>query len=106
MNGYFDMSDLAIGSLGCHRKGLIDAKPLKCVEYAARGIPFIYSDKNSDFDECPFVLKIPQDESPVNIDVILKFFYNTKILPDEMRSYVRNSLTWDVQMKRVLLFSK
>lgn len=102
LNWYFNKADLAIGCLGCHRKELTDAKPLKSVEYAARGIPFVYSENNYDFDNCPFVLKISQDESSVDVVKILEFSKNINMSPEKIRSYVGTSLTWESQMKKVL----
>ena len=44
----FDYCDFGIGSLGRHRVGIDKIKTLKNREYAARGIPFIYSETDSD----------------------------------------------------------
>lgn len=98
---YFDIADIAIGCLGCHRKGVSDAKPLKCVEYATRGIPFIYSENNSDFDTAPFVKKVPADETPINVESIIEFYKNNSFEPEIIRNYVEERLTWDSQMKKV-----
>ena len=48
---------------------------MKNREYAARGIPFIYSETDSDFDNKPYVLKGPADESPTNIQDIIDFSF-------------------------------
>ncbi len=102
LDPYFDQADLAIGSLGGHRKGITDAKPLKCVEYAARGIPFVYSERNSDFDHTDFVKRVPDNESPIDIEDLIKFISSVSVKPEEMRSFVQNNLTWDKQMSKVL----
>ena len=102
LNPYFDMADMAVGSLAGHRKGLTDAKPLKCVEYAARGIPFFYSEYNSDFNNCEFCTQVSQDDSPIMVNDILSFFEGVKCRPEEIRAYVKDSLTWQVQMKKVM----
>ena len=73
LNHYFDNADLAVGSLGFHRIGLVEGKPLKCIEYAARGIPFIYSNINSDFDNKDFIWKVPADDTPIIIEDIILF---------------------------------
>jgi hypothetical protein len=57
----FNQCDFGIGSLGRHRVGIQKIKTLKNREYAARGIPFIYSETDSDFDQKPYVLKAPAD---------------------------------------------
>ena len=102
LDQYFNLADFAIGSLGGHRKGLFDAKPLKCVEYAARGIPFVYSEKNTDFDHCNFILKVPQDETPIDVSEIINYIDNINITPIDIRNYAEANLTWDVQMQKVL----
>lgn len=57
LDGYFQTADIGIGSLGHHRSGITSLASLKNREYAARGIPFIYSEFDADFDDKPFVLK-------------------------------------------------
>ncbi|MBR2035717.1 MAG: glycosyltransferase family 1 protein, partial [Prevotella sp.] len=51
----FNKSIFAVGSLGRHRSGITEIKTLKNREYATRGIPFIYSETDSDFDDKPYV---------------------------------------------------
>lgn len=102
LDAYFDIADLAIGALGVHRKGLSDAKPLKCIEYATRGIPFIYSSSNSDFDNKKYIMKVSPDESPINIQEIIDFLKDIRIEPSEIRKSVENKCTWDYQMSLVL----
>ena len=63
----FNQCQFAIGSLARHRSGITVIKTLKNREYATRGIPFIYSEQDSDFDHLPYVLKAPADESPIVI---------------------------------------
>lgn len=102
LNRYFDMADMAVGSLGGHRKGLVDAKPLKCVEYAARGIPFFYSENNTDFDGCVFVKRVSPDDTPIAINEMLDFSRKLEVLPEEIRLYIHDSLTWHEQMKKII----
>ena len=69
----FNQCQFAIGSLGRHRSGITVIKTLKNREYATRGIPFIYSEQDSDFDNQPYVVKAPADESPIDIQQIIDF---------------------------------
>lgn len=101
LDNYFDTADLAIGCLGNHRKGVKDAKPLKSIEYAARGIPFIYSERNSDFDNRLFVVKFPQDDTPISVDILLDFIENNHFDPSEIRKSVTKTLSWDYQMSKI-----
>ena len=60
LDRFFDHADLAIGSLAIHRAGV--RSPLKIKEYCARGIPFIDSTKDPDFDiDFPFRLEVASE---------------------------------------------
>lgn len=97
----FDKCDFGIGSLGRHRVGIDDIKTLKNREYAARGIPFVYSETDTDFDKQPYVLKMPADESAIKIENIISFYQNLSITPQQIRNSIEH-LSWKNQMKRVL----
>ena len=96
----FNQSCFAIGSLARHRSGITVIKTLKNREYATRGIPFIYSEQDSDFDNQPYVVKATPDESPINIQSILDFIDTHHFQPQEIRKTVEH-LTWKIQMKKV-----
>jgi hypothetical protein len=97
----FNKCDFGIGSLGRHRVGIDKIKTLKNREYAARGIPFIYSETDSDFDSKPYVVKAPADETAIDIDSIVTFYKSISISPEEIRDSI-SSLSWENQMKTVL----
>lgn len=97
----FNQSCFAIGSLARHRSGITVIKTLKNREYATRGIPFIYSEQDSDFDNKPYVLKAPADESPIDIQQIIDFMDHFSIKQEEIRKTVEN-LTWKIQMQKVI----
>ena len=97
----FDTCDFGIGSLGRHRVGIDDIKTLKNREYAARGIPFVYSETDSDFDQQPYVLKAPANEQAISIDNIVDFYQRLKMTPQEIRASIEH-LSWKNQMKRVI----
>lgn len=97
----FDQSQFAIGSLGRHRSGITVIKTLKNREYATRGIPFIYSEQDSDFDRQPYVMKAPADESPVDIQQIVDFMEHFSMKPGEIRRTVE-PLQWKIQMQKVV----
>ena len=100
LNSVFDKCSFAVGSLGRHRSGITRIKTLKNREYAARGIPFIYSEIDSDFDNKPYIIKAPADETPININKIIQFINEITITPDQIRQTVKN-LSWQSQMKIV-----
>lgn len=97
----FNQCVFAIGSLGRHRSGITDIKTLKNREYAARGMSFIYSENDSDFDDKPYVLKAPADESPIDISAIVEYITNSTMSPEEIRKSVEH-LSWKYQMQKVI----
>ena len=101
LDDVFNQCQFAIGSLGRHRSGITVIKTLKNREYATRGIPFIYSEQDSDFDYQPYVLKAPADESPIDIQRIVDFMAHFTMKPEEIRKAVEH-LTWKIQMRRVI----
>ena len=101
LDDIFNQCQFAIGSLGRHRSGITVIKTLKNREYATRGIPFIYSEQDSDFDHQPYVIKAPADESPIDIQLIIDFMQNFKMAPEDIRKTVE-PLQWKYQMKKVV----
>ena len=97
----FNQCRFAIGSLGRHRSGITAIKTLKNREYATRGIPFVYSEQDSDFDGQPYVVKAPADESPLDIGKIIDFCDRFTMSPAEIRKTVEH-LAWSIQMQRVI----
>lgn len=101
LDAVFNQCCFAIGSLARHRSGISVIKTLKNREYATRGIPFIYSEIDSDFDDKPYVLKATPDESPINVQQILNFIDTHHFNPEEIRETVGH-LSWKIQMKQVV----
>ncbi len=101
LDAVFDRCSFAVGSLGRHRSGITDIKTLKNREYATRGLPFIYSERDSDFDDKPYVMKAPADESPIDVKTVLDFIDNHTFTPQEIRDTV-GSMSWKNQMKIVV----
>jgi hypothetical protein len=99
---------LAIGSLALHRNGLREACMLKVREYTARGLPFVIAYDDPDLPAgLPWVLKIPADESPVEIDALVNFAEDVSKLPSlakEMRAFAEARLSWTVKMKGLARF--
>lgn len=97
----FNQCQFAIGSLARHRSGITVIKTLKNREYATRGIPFIYSEQDDDFDDKPYVLKAPADESPIDIQQIIDFADHFTMKPEDIRHTVEH-LSWKKQMQNVV----
>lgn len=97
----FNQCQFAIGSLARHRSGITNIKTLKNREYATRGIPFAYSEHDSDFDMQPYVLKVPADESPIDIQRLTTFIDGFAMKPEDIRRTV-GALSWNIQMQKVV----
>ena len=97
----FNQCDFAVGSLARHRSNIDKIKTLKNREYAARGIPFIYSETDEDFDNKPYIIKAPADESAVKIEEVIRFYTNLDVTPQEIRESI-SDLSWKKQMEKVI----
>lgn len=98
----FDKCDFGIGSLARHRSRIDKIKTLKNREYAARGIPFVYSETDDDFEKMPYILKAPADETPLDIEQIVNFYRSLKLTPAEIRASIEKKLSWKTQMQEVI----
>ncbi len=101
LDDVFNQCQFAIGSLGRHRSGITVIKTLKNREYATRGIPFIYSEQDDDFDQQPYIIKAPADETPIDIRQIIDFLKDFQMQPEEIRKTVE-PLQWKIQMQKVV----
>lgn len=98
LDSVFENSDIGIGCLGIHRKGIQSCKSLKNREYCARGIPFIYSESDPTFDNQEFVYRVSHDDSPIDVKAIVDFYRKLKYSSNEIAAFAENNLTWDKQM--------
>ncbi|MCQ4872582.1 MULTISPECIES: glycosyltransferase [Odoribacteraceae] len=101
LNSLFEQCDMGVGSLGRHRSGITNIKTLKNREYAARGIPFIYSEIDEDFEDMPYILKIPANEDAVDVQQIINFYNHTNSTPTKIRESIKH-LSWNEQMNKVI----
>lgn len=101
LNAVFDKADFAVASLGRHRSGIKYIKTLKNREYAARGLGFIYSETDNDFEDKQYIMKAPADESPIDVEQVINFIDNMTMTPKEIRDTIYD-LTWEKQMKKVI----
>jgi hypothetical protein len=102
LDDLFNNMDIAVGSLGGHRKNIKFDKSLKNREYCARGIPFFYSLIDPDFEGQDFIYKVPSNDEPVDIQKIIEFISNLKYDPKKIRRFAEENLTWEKQFKKIL----
>jgi len=81
------------------------ACPLKVREYTARGVPFVIAYDDIDLeDNLPFYLRLPSDNSPIDMEKIVRWADNVlkdKDIPFYMREYALNKMDWRVKMKQL-----
>lgn len=102
LDAQFAWCDMGVASLARHRNGIESLKSLKNREYAARGIPFVYSERDSDFDPMPYVLKAPADDTPLDIAALLGWLDTADRTPEYIRTTIEGRLSWERQMQKVM----
>ncbi|HOY06133.1 MAG TPA: glycosyltransferase [Saprospiraceae bacterium] len=100
-------TDLGIGTLATHRIGLALNSALKHRTYCAYGLPFLFAGEDADFPaNFPFSLRIPGDESPVQMEELIGFVEDLhRQYPDaapQIRAYAEAQLDWTNKIKPVL----
>ncbi len=102
----FELSDIAVGSLGMYKTGIFEGNPIKGAEYCARGIPFIYGYNDTRFAQNQeFAMQVSNDEQAVSMKVVIDFY--ERIVSKQgyqkiMRDYAVKCLTWEGIMKPVI----
>lgn len=98
--------DVGIGGLGLFRKGQLCSMTLKLREYMARGLPFVYAVDDPDVPEEPrFCLRVPNDDSPIDIEELVNFARRAKAdreVSGLMRAYALEHMSWQNVLKNVL----
>ena len=98
-------NDAAVSSLGVYRIGLTHRSPLKSREYCASGIPFLYAYEDKLLQEdTPFALKLPNTDTPVSIDEVVRFVQKCRLdsgLPETERRFAMEHYDWKIIMREV-----
>lgn len=106
LDGIVNISDIGVGTLGLYRKDLEGASTLKVREYMSRGLPFIYAGVDPAVSEdCPYVLRIPNNKTPLNMEVIVEFankFKDCTDIPYQMREYAKKNMSWTTEFSNIL----
>jgi len=103
LDSLYEKADIGISSLAIHRNGMVEACVLKTREYCARGLPFVYAYDDPDLSGNEnYALKIPADESPVDIDNIIEFIDRVRNSVDTritMRNDAAERMSWGAKFK-------
>lgn len=109
LSAVFDIADVAVCSLACHKKNIKLSSELKSREYLCRGLPIITSTKIDIIpDNYKYCLRVPEDDSIINIDTIYDFLINIYEEKDkisvtkEIRNFSEENCTLKKNMKTVL----
>lgn len=110
LDALYEKCALGIDSLARHRSGIDVLSSLKSREYGAKGIPLINSCKIDIIeDDFPYLLRVPADESPVDIAAVAEFYnkcYNNGKsrfeTGKEIRSYIEQRSSMKYVMAKVV----
>ncbi|QEY33704.1 glycosyltransferase family 4 protein [Caproiciproducens galactitolivorans] len=101
--------DVGASSLGCYRRGLTRCSSLKAREYCAAALPFLYAYDDAKLrDDTPFALRLPNDESPVDMDKVVEFVQRCRkdaSIAKKEREFAEKNYDWKTIMKQVLEFA-
>lgn len=53
------------------------------------GNTFVYSETDGDFDKMPYILKVPADESPIDIRRLIRFYMELDLSPCRIRDSIK-----------------
>lgn len=108
----YNMCDVAIDCLGCHRKQLYYVSSLKVREYAAKGLPMVTSttvDINCE-ELSDYILQLPPDESDIDVNTIIDFtnavYENTNNPSSVIRETFRPYCEWKYSFENVVKYIK
>ena len=51
----------------------------------------------------PYIIKVPADETPIDIPKLISFYQRLSLSPQEIRNSIQH-LSWKEQMKKVLAY--
>lgn len=103
---FFDKAHIAVASLGLYRKNLEMASDLKSREYAARGMPFLKSGYDFDFDPAPnFVFEVENNANPISLEDLIEWYNEMSQEATnfaKIRNFAEDNLDFTVKVGKVL----
>lgn len=101
LDNIYNATNIGLGSLARHRSGIHILRTLKNREYAAKGLPMIFSEDDPDFRDVNFVYRVKADESLINLEDVVTWYQTVKDCSEQIRTFSQQ-FCWDIQMKKVL----
>ena len=98
----FNRAHIGISALAMHRIGLVQGSPIKTAEYAYRGLPIILSYRDSAFNGKEFCYVAPSDESSIDLNEVINWYYSLDSQPDDLRTFVVDNISWASQFKTII----
>lgn len=89
----YNLCDIAVDSLGCHRKNIYLLSDLKSREYLAKGLPIVGSCKIDVLEEdYPYYLRFPSDDTDIDMNQIVRFYEDTygRVNHEDVVTNIRN----------------
>ena len=101
----FANAHIAFSSLALFRNGMRQACTLKSREFLSRGLPFVIGYCDPDLEGADeFFLRVPSDNSPVNMDDVVAFaecILKKKGVSESMRQFADDRLDWKIKMQQM-----
>lgn len=110
LDDVYDMADMAIDCLACHRKKVSYVSALKVREYAAKGLPFATANKVDVYNDVTkeYILELPADETNINIYNIVEFYEKLDSKAGNLHQMIREAFRpyceWDIAYADVIKY--
>lgn len=110
LTAVFDIADVALCSLACHKKNIKLSAELKSREYLCRGLPIITSTKidilSDDFKYC---YRVSEDDSPIDIEEVVDYVNglykdDRSFVAKEVRTFAEENCSMEKAIDSVIRF--
>lgn len=107
LDQFYDIADIAIGSLGFYKIKLDISSNLKVREYLAKGLPIVSGCNEDIFDksDVDFYYRVPNNSTPIDMEKIIEFYdrlYTGKESRTAVKERIREYANKTVDMKIVI----
>lgn len=106
LDALFEKAHIAISSLGLYDVQLQMASTLKSREYTARGIPFVKTGGDIDFDPLPaFVYEVENNSSAVDVEKLIYWYEGLRYdqsISGLIRTYAKENLSFSVKAGKLV----